>query len=97
MNAQTAKDYLPLVQALSEGKTIQESSEQQHYWSDVDDPVFSLPASRYRIKREQRRWWILFPEPGTTREYIYNREPQSIPCNIKEVVEVVEVINETKD
>jgi len=87
MNAQTAKDYLPLVQALAEGKTIQESSEQQHYWSDSEEVIFSLPASRYRIKREPRRYWILESDDG---QRVTGRatKPQITECFI-EVVEVI--------
>lgn len=50
MNKDNAKDYLPFVQALAEGKTI------QHYyineWITIIDPCFSDEAKNYRIKPE---------------------------------------------
>ena len=62
MNKDNAKDYLPLVQALAEGRTIQYSvcyglSE----WHDVDNPAFELAPDRYRIKPEPRRAWVWWP------------------------------------
>jgi len=56
MNGKTAKDYLPLVQALADGKTIQImrngkwSSYEHEYNGEV---FFDLPADWYRIKPEQ--------------------------------------------
>jgi hypothetical protein len=58
MNKENAKDYLPLVQALAEGKTIQVAF---HFgtndvrWEDMDEFSFCDPAERYRIKPEPRR------------------------------------------
>lgn len=54
MNKDNAKDYLPLVQALAEGKTIQLNS--GHGWEDVDYLApFSYEAERYRVKPEPRK------------------------------------------
>ena len=51
MNASNAKDYLPLVQALAEGKTIQKFSDGDG-WEEVRSPSFESPAKLYRIKPE---------------------------------------------
>lgn len=51
MNKDTARDYLPLVQALAEGKTIQYRNDSNE-WVDCEDPAFYQHASRYRIKPE---------------------------------------------
>ncbi len=67
MNAQNAKDFLPLVQALAEGKTIQcktlcksSSGVTDDGWFDVvGDHYFDNPNYFYRIKPEPRRWWII--------------------------------------
>lgn len=56
MNATNAKDYLPLVQALAEGKTIQKFSDGDG-WEDVRSPSFESPAKLYRIKPEQKKQW----------------------------------------
>lgn len=50
MNKDTAKDYLPLVQALAEGKTIQTIYNGE--WFDLPDVSFSGAANLYRIKPE---------------------------------------------
>jgi hypothetical protein len=59
MNKHNAKDYLPLVQALAEGKTVQA---REHHgsscWVDVSNPFFDVPACDYRIKPEPvKRWY----------------------------------------
>ena len=51
MNKDNAKDYLPLVQALAEGKTIQLFSDGDG-WEDIRSPIFDRPAKLYRIKPE---------------------------------------------
>jgi hypothetical protein len=67
MNAQNAKDYLPLIQALAEGKTIQLGLLQQNEvkWQEISNPDFTLDARNYRIKPEKKVGWInvsLFPD-----------------------------------
>lgn len=57
MNSTNAKDYLPLVQALAEGKVIQISSGEGH-WADISDPNFGSHASDYRIKPDPREIWV---------------------------------------
>jgi len=66
MNASNAKDYLPLVQALVEGKTVQYRLLGEK-WSTGGDVDFSLPPDQYRIKPEPREWW-------------YNRYPDGRDC-----------------
>lgn len=56
MNASNAKDYLPLVQALVEGKVIQSSI--GGVWRDDKDVDFTLAADRYRIKPDPREIWV---------------------------------------
>jgi hypothetical protein len=59
MNAQNAKEYLPFVQALAEGKTIQTKIGMSENWSDVGETYFEAYPINYRIKPEPRRWWIV--------------------------------------
>lgn len=62
MNASNAKDYLPLVQALVEGKTVQYRLLGEK-WSTGGDVDFSLPPDQYRIKPEPREIWVnRFPD-----------------------------------
>lgn len=59
MNKDNARDYLPLVQALAEGKVIQAAgSDGWEYWEDIEDVAFSRPAADYRIKPEPREIWV---------------------------------------
>ena len=60
MNASNAKDYLPLVQALSEGRTLQYKTIMPPEWVDIEttDVDFVLGPDRYRIKPEPREIWV---------------------------------------
>lgn len=54
MNSQNAAKYLPLIKALSEGKTLQINSYGKQ-WLDVDDHVDLMKEpSIYRIKPERK-------------------------------------------
>lgn len=53
MNKSDAKDYMPLIQALHEGKTIQ-TNEGYGIWYDLENVSFSYPPSSYRIKPEPK-------------------------------------------
>lgn len=61
MNKENAHLYLPLVQALAEGKTIQ--YKQDGIWKGPLDLCFSLDADQYRIK----------PNPPRTFERYLNK------------------------
>ena len=64
MNQQNAALYLPLVQALAEGKMIQ--IRMNAGWANVDHNVdlrWDLPPESYRIKPEPREW-VLHRPPG---------------------------------
>lgn len=57
MNKDNAKDYLPLVQALANGKVIQ--VEVDGKWIDMTGEMhFSGVPSDYRIKPEPREIWV---------------------------------------
>jgi hypothetical protein len=62
VNKENAKDYLPLVQALADGKVIQKSDSYGD-WFDVDHPAFDVDPVRYRIKPDPREIWVnRFPD-----------------------------------
>lgn len=54
MNAKNAKDYLPLVQALADGKTIQ--TQLNNDWHDVVNTYLEASPCYYRIKPEPRKY-----------------------------------------
>lgn len=57
MNKDTAKDFLPLVQALAEGRVIQiKWSDGQ--WHDSEHLYFVHERDRYRIKPEPKDIWL---------------------------------------
>jgi Na+-transporting NADH:ubiquinone oxidoreductase subunit NqrF len=56
MNKDTARDYLPLVQALADGKVIQFKC--AGGWEDIGLPSFSGDPSDWRIKPEPREIWV---------------------------------------
>jgi hypothetical protein len=58
MNKENAHQYLPLVQALAEGKTIQHNYNDA--WQDMlgDSIAFGNVPEHYRIKPEPREWRI---------------------------------------
>lgn len=62
MNASNARDYLPLVQALADGKVIQyryQKSDKSYAWMDLESCVdFCMSADCYRIKPEPRNIWV---------------------------------------
>lgn len=70
MNKDNAKDYLHLVQALAEGRTIQHQYAAGCEWRDLADHLFSDPPCRYRIKPEPRRAWVWWPPVDSSADEI---------------------------
>lgn len=56
MNKNNARDYLPFVQALAEGKTIQTRNFYEE-WIDSSSIAFDAEPNRYRIKPEPKKQW----------------------------------------
>jgi hypothetical protein len=56
MNKENAKDYLPLVHALADGKIVQ--TKFNGLWHDYGEMAFSLPPEDYRIKPTPRTFVI---------------------------------------
>ena len=57
MNQQNAREYMPLVQALANGLTIQEDFFGK--WCDTETPSFQMEAKYYRIKPKPRTFEIV--------------------------------------
>lgn len=79
MNSSNAKDYLPLVQALVEGKIVQYKLGDG--WSTGGEVDFTLPADQYRIKREPREIWSNRVSGGYETPAQYKSEEQAKLCD----------------
>ena len=53
MTREEAKEFLPMIQAFAEGKTIEVLNSKEE-WIEYDNPYFDLPCNRYRIKKEPK-------------------------------------------
>ncbi len=67
MNKNNAKEFLPLVQALSEGKVIQVSTSRQG-WCDEENLCFDLDIKRYRIKPTPPKEYYIYSCPVHTED-----------------------------
>ncbi len=79
MNKDNAHLYLPLVQALAEGKTIQVYLPYNKTWVDKDNLKFDASPDQYRIKPEiikQEFYYIIHKEDANNPRgyyfYTYN-------------------------
>lgn len=54
MNKETIKDFMPLMQAMLEGKTIQRKYQYGQGWGDVEEICVGDGVSSYRIKSEPK-------------------------------------------
>jgi hypothetical protein len=76
MNKDNAKDFLPLVQALADGKTLQKKT--CDGWVDLPGNAitFSNYPESYRIKPEPREWdmWVTPKGILTTNSDMLMRE-----------------------
>ena len=58
MNRENAKKLLPIIQAFSEGQTIQHK-DYSGDWINVDNPSFGFDADNYRIKPQPVECWLI--------------------------------------
>ncbi len=63
MNKGNAAQYLPLVQALAEGKTIQ-LKYINGGWKDIDTPEFNTAPEYYRVKPGPEKLYGVFRSSG---------------------------------
>jgi len=104
MNKDNAHLYLPFVQALADGKTVQMADNvidgEGEGWEGWDSSVtninFTEPPEYYRIKPEPIRFWInvydKFVAAHDTEENALNSKGSGCTRTVK----AVEVINETE-
>jgi len=64
MNKDNAKEFLPLVQALADGKTIQYNTNEE--WNDIGEIEFTIfdKPEDFRVKPEPRIWKVRFFKDG---------------------------------
>lgn len=77
MNKDNARDYLPLVQALAEGKVIQIRTDLSG-WKDFEEFSFEKHAQNYRIKPEPREIWVVLDGDDDGAHMAYLTEDQAI-------------------
>lgn len=66
MDRSNAAKYLPLVQALADGKVLQIKADDNE-WSDLSfraDIRFTEPPEDYRIKPEPKEVWLIYDSAG---------------------------------
>ena len=91
MNKEDAHLYLPLVEALADGKTIQQRVSFES-WEDFKQDceiMFNRPPEHYRIKPEPPRTFEMWLGPTGTM-YPVNLYPNPIDCERITVREVLE-------
>ena len=54
MNREQAKELLPIIQAFTEGKTIEFRNKSFKEWTEIDNPSFDPTITNYRIKPEPK-------------------------------------------
>ena len=90
MTKKDAHLFLPLVQALADGKTLQ--IEVGNAWNDLDEPSFTRPPQDYRIKPEPRVWKVWIDQYG----YMQSTNHLSKPPAGWTQIEVIEILPENK-
>jgi hypothetical protein len=89
MNKENAHQYLPLVQALADGKMIQ--IRMNAGWMDVAYAVdirWDLPPESYRIKPEPREWNMVVGNDGKLYQPELCRAfAQSLTIRVREIVD----------
>lgn len=74
MDSRNAAAYIPLVKALSEGKTLQISI-LDGKWIDLEHNItFRSPPENYRIKPESKRSWVTLYEDARPGSWYYSLE-----------------------
>ena len=86
MNKENAHLYLPLVQALVDGKIIQFKTDSGN-WKDGVDLGFSLNPEYYRIKPEPRTFEMWITPIGTMYPILGLEHPLYERITVREVLE----------
>lgn len=94
MDRSRAKELLPIIQAFSEGKTVQyKNTYNMSEWIDCHEDDFGRGFAReteYRIKPEPREFWLGFTEHWGYK--IYKSPGEAAVNKPDEIIKVREVI-----
>ena len=90
MNKDNAKDYLPLVQALAEGKVLQYFPDGWEGWIDCDDVNFCIDASKFRIKPEPLVIYVVMDSQDMTVRCASKNREWAGAGKVRKLVEVIE-------
>ncbi len=91
MNIHTAKLFLPLVQALADGETIQGRTSPKIDWVDFEvgeEVDFTDPPDHYRIKPEIFECWLVTDEKKHIEVLLLNPEWYADNVTIRHMREV---------
>jgi len=88
MNKNNAAQFLPLVQALADGKILQYAPDGST-WSDAKSPAFINQPEKYRIKPEPREFWIWRDGP----QDMFQGSEDDPDLNWKELIRVREILD----
>jgi hypothetical protein len=94
MTKTTAIHFLPLIQALAEGKNLQIQCTTTGQWEDAaSDILFNHPygAAGYRIKPEPREWTLY--RFGSNGRYLYKTDDADPAFPINERIRVREILD----
>ena len=89
MNKENASQFLPLVQALADGKTIQVLGCDGSEWIDIREVKFSDNPEAYRIKPEPREFWLFRDDPKN----FYNESDTKPSGKWNELIKVREILD----
>ena len=91
MTKENAHLYLPLVQALADGRTLQ-AKDIQGKWFDLDNFAFGGDPEHYQIKPEPRKWRVWADNHGRIQYPIHLAKT---PTGWTQI-EVTEILPENK-
>lgn len=92
MNASNAAQFLPIVQAMAEGKTIQTYFCDQ--WMDTNNCDFDFEPGHYRIKPWPREIWVTFYQHLGGAGYVHDTEASAVAARGSggKIIHFIEVI-----
>lgn len=88
MNKDNAAHFLPLVQALAVGKTIQynQGTADNPQWVHMDDPAFIDDPEKYRVKPDPLEWdvWVTI---GFVTHMDMSNYPEWRKTRVREIID----------
>jgi len=91
MTRQRTLEFLPLITAYANGKTIQYRGLQSDPWADLGQPIWVDPADCYRIKPEPREWTLYKPSATENVSFKAGAAHPSFP--VGQMIRVREILD----